>query len=109
MTADIRCPASGDNNYPDAFCARPLRLRVTDRVTISVSKKMKHQLPVDLSCTWWRPNKIVAPNMDVGGYGCTTFKGAKVANYSDLVGCMQEAACQITGWFEHYRRSAHLR
>lgn len=66
-----------------------------DRVTISVSKRNKHTLPVDPSCSWWRPNAIVGHRSN-DRYGCKDFKGSVVSNYSDLVGCIQEAACEIT-------------
>jgi len=79
----------------DAACA-DVDADTDCRVRISVSKRDKHTLPVDNDCPWWRPNSIVSPTQHYT-FGCTTFKGKDVENYSDLIGCLQEADCETTG------------
>ena len=68
---------------------------ITSSVLISVSKLWKHELPVDSRCTWWHPNSIT--KLDDKGIACPTVGGRPVGNYSDVLGCMSEAHCTLTG------------
>lgn len=67
-----------------------------DSVVISLSKEGKHELPVDSSCVWWHRNGIM-DHVDEDGIACPTVGGRAVGNYSDVLGCMAEANCVITG------------
>ena len=89
-----------DEDDADADAAARARAGADGSVRISVSKRDKHTLPVDAGCPWWRPNKIVSPGKS-NSVGCETFKGSAVEGYSDLIGCLQEANCEITGNCRH--------
>lgn len=67
-----------------------------DSVVISLSKGGKHELPVYPTCVWWHRNGIM-DRFHEDGIACPTVGGRPVGNYSDVLGCMAEADCVITG------------
>lgn len=67
-----------------------------DSVVISLSKRKKHELPVDLDCIWWRHNGIAYYREDEK-VPCPAVGGVPVRNYSEVLECMAGANCAITG------------
>lgn len=63
------------------------------RVVISVSKLLRHTLPVDRTCRYWHPNQIALP--DAPGVPCLRVGRKPVQNHIDLRGCMREGNCKI--------------
>lgn len=76
------------------------------RVVISVSKYNKHTLPVDPSCAWWHPNKI--SSVRDNSVACNTVAGRPVGNYSDVLGCMQEAHCELKGTLAKFKSQSTI-
>lgn len=63
---------------------------------ISVSKLRKHELPVGSNCIWWHPNGITY-YLEDEGIPCPNVGGRPVRDYDDVMGCMAEANCELTG------------
>ena len=60
------------------------------RVSITLTVKDKHELPIEESCPWWhvngfQPSEHAFPLDE------------KVSNYADLVSGVEEVGCELTG------------
>ncbi|CAM9643384.1 unnamed protein product [Scytosiphon promiscuus] len=62
-----------------------------DMVRLTIVTYRKHILPVNSDCRWNHPGGFTD---DI--FPCTTVGGRPVENYADILGCMEEAACEIT-------------
>lgn len=62
------------------------------RVIISIQNYGRHLLPVPKTCRWWHRNGV--PRQEEG---CLTVGDRPIENYSDLMSCLREAPCDISG------------
>lgn len=76
---------------PLLFLSSPHPLSLASpRVTIAISTIAKHTLPVSQGCSWDHPDSVPR-EYD----GCKFVQGRPVADYNDLLACIQESPCEI--------------
>ena len=58
---------------------------------MKISHLLKHNLPVELRCSWQHFDGVASE-----GAGCSHVGGHRVQNYTDVLGCMKESPCRLT-------------